>query len=110
MYNLSSKSLSFVVSDGMKTFILFFAGLVHGLGPDNFSPKVYVFSCTKHTVMILLWGNYGVKEVAVILQNKIILLLCNILYPFLVSGKFGDHDPMARRSGYLSGTRCSNDG
>ena len=106
----SSKSLSFVVSDGMKTFILFFAGLVHGLGPENFTPKVYVFSCTKHTVMILLWGIYGVEEVAVILQNKIIVLLCNILYPFLVSGEFGDHDPMASRSGYLSGPSCSNDG
>ena len=33
-----------------------------------------------------------------------------ILYPFLVSGEFGDHDPMASRSGYLSGPSCSNDG
>ena len=94
----------------MKTFILFFAGLVHGLGPENLSSKVYVYSCTKHTVMILLWGIYGVEEVAVILQNKIIVLVCNILYPFLVSGEFGDHDPMASRSGYLSGPSCSNDG
>ena len=30
---------------------------------------------------------------AVILLNKIIVLVCNILYPFLVSGEFGDHDP-----------------
>ena len=47
---------------------------------------------------------------AVILQNKIIVLLCNILYPFLVSGEFGDHDPKASRSGYLSGPSYSNDG
>ena len=47
-------------------------------------------------------GIYGVEEVAVILLNKIIVLVCNILYPFLVSVEFGDHDPRTCRSGYLS--------
>ena len=51
--------------------------------------------------MTLLWGIYGAEEVAVILHNKIIVLLC-ILNPFRVSGEFGDHDPRTCRSGYLS--------
>ena len=38
-------------------------------------------------------GIYGVEVVAVILLNKIIVLVRNILYPFLVSGEFVDHDP-----------------
>ena len=60
-------------------------------------------NCKKRTgqVMILLWGIYRIEEVAVILQNKIIILVF-LFYPFLVSGEFGDHDPRTCRSGYLS--------
>jgi len=52
----------------MKKFI-FFAGLVRGLGPENFSPKVYVFSCAKLACVSLKWNFLGMK-MSTILKGK----------------------------------------